>query len=114
MDYGVYYMKKQPTPKKNKNKHIADLVISDIKARKKAGKKKYGVELQAFNNRNSAQDAYEEQCDKILYMKQWLIEREEIIKVLKMYANNQYTDIFMHTPERTKAGKLLLKLGEKL
>jgi hypothetical protein len=67
-------MKKQPKPQKNKNKPIVDLVIKDMKARKKQGIKTYGTPLQAFNGRNALWDAYEEALDLAIYLKQALEE----------------------------------------
>ena len=55
-------------------KDIADLVIEDMKERKKMGKKKYGVPLRAHNGRNALQDAYEEALDLCQYLKQALVE----------------------------------------
>ena len=58
-------------------KDIADLVIEDIKKRKKMGKAKYGVPLRANNGRDALQDLAEELMDAIQYLKQLQIEREE-------------------------------------
>lgn len=66
----------QPKPKKNKQKHIADLVIKDIKDRKKVGIEHYGMPLQPFNGRDALQDAYEELLDLAQYIKQVLVEQE--------------------------------------
>ena len=62
-------------------KDIADLVIEDIKKRKKMGKAKYGVPLRAHNGRNALQDAYEEAQDLSLYLKQRLVEEERLDKL---------------------------------
>ena len=70
-------MKKQPAPIKNKHKPIVDLVIRDMKSRKKQGIKTYGVALQAFNGRNALQDAYEEALDLAIYLKQVLEENKK-------------------------------------
>jgi hypothetical protein len=67
-------MKKQPKPIKNNNKPIVDLVVKDMKERKKQGIETYGVALQAFNGRNALQDAYEEALDLSIYLKQVLEE----------------------------------------
>jgi hypothetical protein len=69
-------MKKQPAPIKNKSKPIVDLVIKDMKDRKKQGIKTYGVALQAFNGRDALQDAYEEALDLCMYLKQVMEERK--------------------------------------
>lgn len=85
----------QPQPKPNDNSHIVDLVIQDMQARKQLGIERYGMPLQAFNGRNSVQDAYEEGMDKIFYMKQWLTEREMLCKELeklKIHLENIFYD----------------------
>lgn len=91
-------MKTQPKPKKNKNKHVVDEVIAELKHRKKLGLKKYGVALQAFNGRNAAQDLYEEHLDYILYTKQLVLEW----KALKRTINAIYKDL----PEGTNKNAL--------
>lgn len=72
-------MKKQPNPKKNKNPPIVDLVIKDMLSRKKLGKKRYGVYLQAGNGRNALQDAYEEALDLCMYLKQAMEENYQSV-----------------------------------
>lgn len=69
-------MKKQPKPKKNNNPPIVDLVIKDMLSRKKLGKARYGVFLQAGNGRNALLDAYEEALDLCMYLKQAMEENE--------------------------------------
>lgn len=73
-------MKKQPVPIKNKRKPIVDLVIKDMKERKKNGIKTYGVALQAFNGRNALQDHYEELLDACCYIKQFMEEERIALK----------------------------------
>ncbi len=51
-------------------------VIKDIKARAKAGRKKYKKPLQTFNGRSALQDLYEELLDAAQYIKQLLMEQE--------------------------------------
>lgn len=68
-------MKKQPRPNRNNNKPIADLVVNDIKARKKQGIATYGIPLQANNGRCGLQDLYEELLDAACYIKQVLEEK---------------------------------------
>lgn len=96
-------MEKQPNPIPNNNFSICDAVIEDLQQRKIEGKNKYNVELQAFNGRNSLLDAYQEQLDNVQYTKQWLIEREKIIEVLRNYAAGE---------DGYEAFKLLSDLGE--
>lgn len=68
----------QPKPRANNNSHIADLVCVDIRYRKEAGTKKYGVPLQAGNGRDALQDAYEEALDLAQYLRQAIEERKTI------------------------------------
>ena len=68
----------QPTPKPNSNQPIHEQVIEDIKLRAEAGKQNYGTYLQAGNGRDSLLDAYEEAQDKALYLKQAILERDQL------------------------------------
>lgn len=61
---------------------VIDEVCKDLQARARLGKKKYGERLRPFNGRCSLQDAYEEALDLANYLKQTLIEIEEINKEL--------------------------------
>ncbi len=65
----------QPKPRVNDNPHITDLVINDLSERKRVGTAKYGTPLQAFNDRDALQDAYEEALDLCQYLKQAIEER---------------------------------------
>lgn len=67
----------QPKPKKTNGPHIVDLVIKDLKDRKRLGLKKYGVPLQAHNGRDCFQDAIEEVMDLLCYMKQFQVENDK-------------------------------------
>lgn len=69
-------MKQQPSPVKNDNVPIVDLVLEDLKARKQLGLERYGTFLQAFNNRNAMQDLYEELLDACVYIRQVLEENK--------------------------------------
>lgn len=62
-------MKSNPPPLKGKSRHTVTLVIEDLKERKKAGKKKYGVAHQSDNGRNHLLDAYEEAMDLCVYLR---------------------------------------------
>jgi hypothetical protein len=62
-----------PTP--NDNPHIHDLVAADLQKRKELGTQRYGTPLQAHNNRNALQDAYEEALDLCVYLRQALEEQ---------------------------------------
>ena len=67
-------MSEQPKPIKNDHAPIVPQVIQDFQDRMELGLSRYGTYLQPFNGRKSLQDAYEEQLDLIIYLKQALIE----------------------------------------
>ena len=54
---------------------IADLVILDIKERKRVGTERYGTPLQANNGRDALVDLYQELLDAVQYVRQ-IIEEE--------------------------------------
>lgn len=95
---------------KDQNSDIVDIIIDDLKQRKQVGISRYSIPLRAFNGKeinklNALQETYEEGMDFLVYLKQWMIEREEMLKVLQFYADyNEDTG--------TKATELLMKLGE--
>lgn len=68
-------MSDQPAPKKTDGAHIADLVLEDIRERKRIGIQRYGTPLQAHNGRNALRDAYEEALDLAMYLRQALEEQ---------------------------------------
>jgi hypothetical protein len=57
------------------NTPIWDLVVADMKERNKKGIETYGTPLQAFNNRDSLWDAYEEVLDLAVYLRQTIEEQ---------------------------------------
>ncbi len=67
-------MTDQPDPKPNDGTPIWELVIEDMKARDRLGRKRYGTPLQAFNGRKAIQDAYEEILDAAVYLRQAIEE----------------------------------------
>lgn len=67
----------QPLPKKG-TKDIINLVHEDLEYRAKKGVETYGTRLQAFNGRNSMQDAYEEALDLAIYLRQFIEENKVI------------------------------------
>jgi len=85
----------QPMPTKNNNEYIQDLVIDDlrkmspatlpiiddIEERKQFGIKKYGTALQAHNGRDCLQDAFEENLDLVMYLKQYMVENPPESKI---------------------------------
>jgi hypothetical protein len=57
---------------------IVDAVIADHRERAEFGKKKYGKYLQSNNGRNALVDLYQELMDGSLYVKQALVEYDDI------------------------------------
>lgn len=76
--------KQQKKPKKTKHTPSWDLVIKDMKARDKLGRKKYGVPLTPFNGRDSLEDAYQEVLDLAVYLRT-LIEEDKHLSNLDNY-----------------------------
>ncbi len=72
----------QPNPTPNDRPYIAPQVAIDILQRMPKGYNKYGVYLQPFNGRKSLLDAYEEAGDLLQYLKQLLLEQEELFKAI--------------------------------
>lgn len=70
------HIEDQPAPTPNNRPAIWDLVIADMKARDKLGRKRYGTPLQAFNGRDGLWDAMEEAMDLVVYLRQVITERE--------------------------------------
>jgi len=101
--------KKKKMPEKNDEDCIQDMVIDDIKERKKIGVEKYGTVLKPFNGRNSIVDLYQELGDALVYCKQMMIEREEMVKMLKYIAFSEEHGCFVG---RDNILELLEKLGE--
>lgn len=55
---------------------VAERVLDDIRERVTFGRKKYGTVLQTHNGRDALWDAYQEQLDQVMYLRQELLERE--------------------------------------
>ncbi len=68
----------QPLPVVTEGVFIQDLVIEDVEARKAVGIERYGTPLQANNGRNVDQDLYEELLDATTYLRQKLVERQDL------------------------------------
>lgn len=60
-------------------------VIEDIDARKQVGLERYGTLLQAFNGRDALMDAYQEALDLVVYQRQVLEEKPENPRVRFTY-----------------------------
>lgn len=63
-----------PTP--NDQPAVWDLVIDDMRARDKFGKKKYNTRLQPHNGRDYLVDAYQEALDLCVYLRGAIFERD--------------------------------------
>jgi hypothetical protein len=64
----------QPLPLGNDGPVIHRLVQDDLEKRLQVGIERYGQPLQAFNGRDSLQDAYEEVLDLAVYLRQRIEE----------------------------------------
>jgi hypothetical protein len=69
-------MNTQPQPIPTAERHTVDAVREDLETRKQMGIKKYGVALQPSNGRDSLQDAYEEELDLCVYLKNEILRRQ--------------------------------------
>lgn len=66
----------QPLPLPNNGPAIQDLVIDDIRERRRIGEARYGTALQAHNGRDPLVDAYQEALDLCMYLRQEIEERD--------------------------------------
>ncbi len=66
----------QPPPRQSDGKAIQDLVIEDMRERKRIGEERYGTPLQAYNGRDALIDAYQEALDLCCYLRQAIEERQ--------------------------------------
>ncbi len=66
--------KREPMPAPGRA-DILPLVIEDLRARDKAGTRKYGTTLQSHNGRDCLIDAYQEALDLAMYLRQLIAER---------------------------------------
>lgn len=85
-------MKNQPNPIPNNSIPIVDLVIQDMEERKRIGKERYGVFLQAHNGREAIRDAYEEALDLAIYLRQVLEETSNKCDYCKGHCCNKGSD----------------------
>ena len=92
----------QPTPKPNNTQPIHEQVIEDIRHRAEVGKQNYGTYLQVNNGRDSLLDAYEEAQDLALYLKQAILERNQLRAELTA-ANNLLARIHRDGGHHTEA-----------
>lgn len=64
-----------PDPIPNGHPAVWDLVVADMAARDRDGRRKYGVPLQPHNGRKNLQDAYQEALDLAVYLRAEIYER---------------------------------------
>lgn len=72
-----YIIKPQLKPRKGKV-DIWLLVLQDIKDKVDLGIIKYGTVLQSDNGRDALIDAYQEAIDLVLYLRQMIVERDDL------------------------------------
>ena len=75
----------QPAPQTGQ-KTVADQVLLDIQARVDLGIERYGTKLQTFNGRDALWDAYQEAIDLVMYLRQAIMECENVECQLKAQA----------------------------
>jgi thymidylate synthase (FAD) len=68
----------QPLPTPNDHVDITDLVIEDLKGRRRKGIETYGTTLQPFNGRDALLDLYQELLDGAQYVRQRMEEDRAI------------------------------------
>jgi hypothetical protein len=66
----------EPFPVPNDRPAVWSLVIADMMARDREGRRKYGTPLQPFNGRDALVDAYQEALDLAVYLRQAIAERD--------------------------------------
>lgn len=66
----------QPPPMPNDLPAIWELVVDDLEARADVGLNRYGTHLQPHNGRDPILDLYQELQDGLLYLRQFIYERD--------------------------------------
>lgn len=95
----------EPAPVPNEQPAVWEEVIQDMYNRNDVGICRYGTPLQPFNGRNALNDQYQEELDRIVYLKQHLIEYEWLMEQLKTI----YDAMFVFNGSDKKV--MLLALG---
>ncbi|APG24082.1 hypothetical protein [Syntrophotalea acetylenica] len=90
----------QPMPTAGRRDVLPE-VIADLQSRDALGRQKYGTTLQTHNGRDPLMDAYQEQLDHCMYLKQALMERgtPEVVynwPAVKFSQTNSQADQFAH------------------
>lgn len=70
----------QPAPT-GQGTPILALVLADLRAKADRGELKYGTKLRAFNGRRALVDAYQEQLDLLMYLRQQLEEDRRVVEL---------------------------------
>ncbi|HEX8108488.1 MAG TPA: hypothetical protein VF516_12230, partial [Kofleriaceae bacterium] len=73
----------QPAPIPNDGPSMHDLVMADFQARKALGLARYKALLQSHNGRVAVIDAYQEQLDWLVYMRQMIEEDPQALALLR-------------------------------
>ncbi len=81
----------EPDPIPNEKTPVWELVIADMRERDASGRAKYGVPLQPFNGRKALVDAYQEQLDFVVYMRQALYEQEARARTAELIQDERDT-----------------------
>lgn len=65
----------QPEPE-GEGKIVLEYVLRDIQERADTGKERYGTYLRTNNGRDPLIDAYQEAIDLVMYLRQFILEKE--------------------------------------
>ncbi len=80
----------QEIPFKNKDEEGTwSKVIELFRQRDRTGVERYGTPLGPFNGRDSLWDAIEEECDKIVYMYNAWLEKDNLRKAIALEIKNK-------------------------
>lgn len=66
----------EPGPEPNEEPGVWGLVVNDMCKRDKQGRLRYGMPLQPHNGRDALVDLYQELLDAVVYLRQFLYERD--------------------------------------
>ncbi len=76
----------QPMPQPGQH-DVTSALITELLARQQKGIVTYGTSLQTFNGRNALRDALDEALDFAQYLKQALMEHEELYAQIRTLSN---------------------------
>lgn len=92
----------QPAPT-GEGREVYDLVLCDILERYESGKQKYGTSLRVNNGRDPLVDAYQEAVDMVMYLRQAIEERKQMLERNKAlmttlnYIRTDYNSMPLHS-----------------